>query len=235
MRLHGFHRFVVAAALIVLLLPAVALAQAATAAAPAAAAPSGSRTFTVDRNHSSIGFTIRHLVSNTRGRFKDFAGTIIYDPAKPEASSVDLTVQAASIDTDTPRRDDDLRSENFFDVAKYPTLTFKSVSVQRKSPTELTLTGDLTMHGVTKRVTVPVELLGTMPFRGGEKAGFSTTFVVDRKDYNITWNRALDQGGALLGDEVTVSIQLETGWEPPKPAEAPPPAPAPSPSKPSGR
>jgi len=235
MRLHGFHRFVAAAALLVSVLPATALAQAATAAAPAAAAPSGPRTFAIDRNHSSVGFTIRHLVSNTRGRFKDFAGTITYDPAKPEAPSVDVTVQAASIDTDTPGRDDDLRSANFFDVAKFPTLTFKSVSVQRKSPNELTLTGDLTMHGVTKRVTVPVEVLGILPYRGGEKAGFATTFVVDRKDYGITWNRALDQGGALLGDEVTVSIQLETGWAPPKPAEAPPPTPAPTPSKPAGR
>ena len=229
MRIHRFTRPLVAVALLLVLGAPAVRAQAAAAAA------SGPRTLAIDRNHSSIGFRIRHLVSNVNGRFKDFAGTITYDPAKPENSSVDVTVQAASIDTDTPGRDDDLRSANFFDVAKYPTLTFKSVSVQRKSPTELTLTGDLTMHGVTKRVTVPVEVLGIMPYRGGEKAGFSTTFVVDRKDYDITWNRALDTGGALLGDEVTVSIQLETGWAPPKPAATPAPTPAPTPSKPAGR
>jgi polyisoprenoid-binding protein YceI len=229
MRIHGFARPLAALALLSALVAPAAQAQAAAAKA------SGPRTYTIDRNHSSIGFRIRHLVSNVEGRFGDFAGTITYDPAKPENSSVDVTVQAASINTDTPRRDDDLRSDNFFDVAKYPTLTFKSVSVQRKSANELTLTGDLTMHGVTKRITVPVDVLGTMPFRGGEKAGFSTSFEVNRKDYGITWNRALDNGGALLGDDVKVTINLETGWEPPKPAEAPAPSPAPTPSKPSSR
>ena len=220
MRLPGPSRLLAAAALLAALAPVTVDAQATAPAASAAKPAAGPRTYTIDRSHSSVGFRIRHLVSRVDGRFKDFAGTITYDPAAPEKSSVDVTVQAASIDTDTPRRDDDLRSENFFDVAKYPTLTFKSTSVQKKSANELTLTGDLTMHGVTKRVTVPVDVLGILPFRGGEKAGFATTFVVDRKDYGITWNRALDQGGALLGDEVTVSIQLETGWEPPKPAEA---------------
>ena len=213
---HGIARNF-AAALLLAPLAAVALAQGAAAAKPA-----GPRTYTIDRNHSSVGFRIRHLVSNVDGRFKDFAGTVTYDGANPEKSSVDMTVQAASIDTDTPKRDEDLRSENFFDVAKYPTLTFKSVSVQKKSPTELALTGDLTMHGVTKRITIPVEVLGSIPYRGGEKAGFATSFTVDRKDYGITWNRALDQGGTLLSDEVKVSIQLETEWQPPKPAGAKP-------------
>jgi polyisoprenoid-binding protein YceI len=198
------------------LLPLAAGAQ----GGAATAAPASGKVYTIDRAHSSVGFRIRHLVSRVDGRFTDFAGAVSYDPAAPERSSVEVTVQAASIDTDTPRRDDDLRSDNFFDVAKYPTLTFKSVKVEKKSPTELAVTGDLTIHGVTKRITVPVELLGSMPFRGGEKAGFATTFTLDRKDYGITWNRAIDQGGALLGDDVQVTIQLETGWEPPKPPEA---------------
>jgi len=217
MRLQGFARMI-AAAIVIAPMPAL-LAQA-TPAAPPAARPAGALTYTIDRSHSSVGFRIRHLVSNVDGRFKDFAGSVVYDPAAPEKSSVDMTVQAASIDTDTPRRDEDLRSENFFDVAKYPTITFKSVKVEKKSASELAVTGDFTMHGVTKRITVPVEVLGTLPFRGGEKAGFATSFTIDRKDYGVTWNRALDQGGALLGDEVKISIQLETGWEPPKPAEA---------------
>src|SRR6185503_10272733 len=112
---HGIARNF-AAALLLAPLAAVALAQGAAAAKPA-----GPRTYTIDRNHSSVGFRIRHLVSNVDGRFKDFAGTVTYDVANPEKSSVDMTVQAASIDTDTPKRDEDLRSENFFDVAKYPT------------------------------------------------------------------------------------------------------------------
>lgn len=202
------------------------LVATAQGAGTSTAAPAGPRTFAIDRSHSTVGFRIRHLVSRVDGRFKDFAGSVTFDPSVPEKSGVEVTVQAASIDTDTPRRDDDLRSENFFDVAKFPTLTFKSTSVQKKSPTELSLTGDFTMHGVTKRITVPVEVLGTIPFRGGEKAGFATTFTVDRKDYGIVWNRALDTGGGLLGDEVTVTIQLETEWAPPKPPEPP---------KPSGR
>ena len=211
---HGFRRALTVTSLLAssVLAPVVAHA----AAAPAAAAPaSGSHVFTIDRNHSSVNFSIRHLVSRVQGRFGDFAGTITYDPAAPEKSTVEVTVQAASIDTDTPSRDEDLKSETFFDVAKYPTLAFKSVSVQKGTGDALSLTGDLTIHGVTKRVTVPVDVLGTIPFRGGQKAGFSTTFTIDRKDYGIVWNRALDEGGALLGDDVTVTIQLETGWKPP--------------------
>ncbi|HEV8631269.1 MAG TPA: YceI family protein [Thermoanaerobaculia bacterium] len=196
------------------------------AAAPAAPAPAGARIYGIDRSHSHLGFSIRHLLTRVDGRFKDFAGAVVYDPKAPEKSSVEVTAQATSIDTDTPNRDNDLRSENFFDVAKFPTLSFKSTSVKAVSPTKLDVTGDFTMHGVTKRITVPVEVMGTLPFRGGEKAGFATTFTLDRKDYSITWNRALDTGSALLGDEVTINIQLETGWEPPKPAETP---------KPSGR
>jgi polyisoprenoid-binding protein YceI len=208
-------------------------AVAAAAAAPAVAPATGGHVYTIDKNHSIVGFSIRHLVSNVEGRFKDFAGTVAYDPKNPQAASVDVIVQATSIDTGTDRRDDDLRSENFFDVAKYPTLTFKSSSVAGSGNT-LQVTGDLTMHGVTKRITVPVKVLATMPFRNGEKAGFSTAFTVDRKDYGVTWNKALDQGGTLLGDEVTIDIQLETGWEPPKPAEAPAAAPSATP-KPGGR
>ena len=215
MRAHPLAYTIIAGTLVA----GAALAAAATPpAAPAAAATSG-HLYTIDRAHSLVGFKIRHLVTQVQGRFKDFAGTVAYDPKRPEASSVDVIVQAASIDTGTERRDEDLRSENFFDVAKLPTLTFKSTAVSKGAGNALNVTGDFTMHGVTKRITVPVQVLGTMPFHGGEKAGFSTTFSVDRKDYGITWNRAVDQGGMLLGDDVQIEIQLETGWEPPKPNE----------------
>ena len=205
----------------------------APAAAPAASA-AGGHVYTVDRGHSSVNFRIRHLVSRVDGRFEDFGGTVAYDPAKPEASSVDIVVQAASIDTGHQRRDADLRSENFFDVTKFPTLTFKSVSVKRAAGKNLDVTGDLTMHGVTKRLTIPVEVLGIMPFRGGLKGGFSTTFTVNRKDFAITWNRAVDQGGMLLGDDVEITVNLEVDWMPPKAGEGAPTA-APSPTPKPGR
>jgi polyisoprenoid-binding protein YceI len=211
-------------------------AAATPAAATTAATASGPHVFTIDHNHSVVGFSIRHLVSRVQGRFKDFTGTVTYDPQRPEASAVEMTVQAASVDTGAEKRDEDLRSDDFFDVAKYATLTFKSTAVTRGEGDALNVTGDLTMHGVTKRITIPVKVLGTMPFRGGQKAGFSTTFTVDRKEYGITWNRAVDNGGMLLGDDVQVDIQLETGWEPPKAATAPPAAaPAASPAAKPGR
>ena len=193
-----------AAAFAVVALPAVALA-----------AP---RTYTVDGSHSVASFEIRHLMTKVDGRFREVAGTVVYDPRAPQASSVDIVVQAASIDTGAPRRDEHLRSADFFEVEKYPTLTFKSVAVEPVSPTALRVTGDLTMKGVTQRITLPVEILGTMPFRGGEKAGFETTFTVDRKTYGVTWNRAVDQGGMLLGDDVEVTIRLQADWAPPAPA-----------------
>ena len=196
------------AALVALTLPAVA-----------AAAP---RTYTVDTAHSVANFRIRHLMTKVDGRFREVAGTVVYDPQAPGASAVDIVVQAASIDTGTSRRDDHLRSADFFEVEKYPTLTFESVAVEPVSPTSLRVTGDLTIKGVTQRVTVPVEVLGAMPYRGGEKTGFETTFIVDRKTYGVTWNRAVDQGGMLLGDDVEVTIRLQADWQPPEPDSAAP-------------
>jgi polyisoprenoid-binding protein YceI len=200
-------RFVVtAAALAALLLPAASLAEA--------------RTYAVDRAHSNVGFKIRHLISEVEGRFTDFDGKVTYDPQAPEASAVEFTVQATSIDTDNQRRDDHLRSADFFEVEKYPTLGFKSVSVARGSGDTLQVTGDLTIHGVTKRVTIPVRVTGVIPFRDGQKAGFASDFTVDRKDYNVTWNRNMDQGGVVLGDEVEIRIRVEADWAPPQPAPA---------------
>lgn len=178
-----------------LLAPALALADTAV--------------YKVDTDHSGVSFTIRHFVSNVPGRFKDFDGAIKYDKQNPAASSVELTVQAASIDTDNDDRDNDLRSPNFFDVAKFPTLTFTSTGVKPKDADTLEVTGDLTIHGVTKRVTVPVEILGTIATPRGEKAGFETSFTVNRKDYGIVWNRVLDTGGAMLGDDVKINIAIE--------------------------
>ena len=124
-------------------------------------------------------------------------------------------MQTASIDTDVEKRDNHLRSADFFDAEKFPTLTFRSKRVQAAGENRLDVVGDLTLHGVTHEVQIPVTVLGILPGKNGDKAGFSTHFTIDRKDYGITWNRALDQGGTLLGDDVEVSIQIEANGEPP--------------------
>jgi polyisoprenoid-binding protein YceI len=143
------------------------------------------------------------------GRFKDFDGVIKYDKANPAASSVSFTVQAKSIDTDNDDRDNHLRSPDFFEAEKFPTLTFTSTSVKAAGADTLEVTGDLTIKGVTKKVTIPVDVLGSVKTPRGEKAGFETSFKLDRKEYGITWNRALDTGGAVLGDDVKVNISIE--------------------------
>ena len=193
---------------------AVALA-AVLAASPAL----GAETFVVDPGHSEVGFQIRHMMSKVRGRFNEYEGRIQVDRAKPEASSAELTIQAASIDTGNANRDKDLRSANFFDVEKYPQITFKSARVAPKGKDTYDVTGTLTMHGVSKEITLPVTFLGFMKNqRGVDTAGFETAVTLNRKDFGITWNRALDTGGVLLGDEVYVSINLEARKEaPPSP------------------
>ena len=195
-------RFVVAL-LLALALPALA------SAAPVV--------YKVDPDHSSVGFTIRHFVSNVQGRFKDFDGSISYDKQNPAASKVELTAQAASIDTDNKDRDNHLKSPDFFDVAKFPTLTFASTSVKPKDANTLDVTGNLTIHGVTKTVTIQVSILGTVATKGGDKAGFESAFTIDRLTYGVQWNRPLEGGGAILGNDVKIVISVEANT--PKPAE----------------
>jgi polyisoprenoid-binding protein YceI len=167
-------------------------------------------TYVVDKTHSEALFTIKHLMSRVTGRFSDLSGSIAVDVANPAASSVEFTINAASIDTNAADRDKDLRSPNFFDVEKYPTITFKSSKVTPAGKDKFTVEGSLTMHGVAKQVSLPVEFLGfgKDPW-GNDKAGFAVETVLNRKDYGLNWNKALDQGGFLLGDEVKVVISLE--------------------------
>ena len=184
----------------------VSLAAALAAASPALAA----ETYSFDKAHTTVGFQVRHIVTNVGGKFNDFTGTIQVDRAKPESSSVEFTIQAASINTNEPKRDEHLRSADFFDVATHPTVTFKSTSIKANGKDSWLVTGDLTMRGVTKQVTLPVTFLGEGkdPW-GNEKMGFETAITVNRKDYGINWNKALDQGGLLVGDEVKVEISVE--------------------------
>jgi polyisoprenoid-binding protein YceI len=175
-----------------------------------AALPLRADTFAVDPSHSEVSFQIRHLVSQVRGRFNDFSGTVQLDPKNLPASSVEFHIKAASIDTGVADRDKDLRSPNFFDVAKYPEITFKSESIQSAGKDKYNVMGTLTMHGVSKKVILPVTYGGQAkdPW-GGTRVGFQIETTLDRKDYGIVWNKALDNGGALLGDEVSIAINLE--------------------------
>ena len=166
-------------------------------------------TFVADRNHSNAMFKVRHMMANVVGQFRDFTADVNIDRANPEKSSVEFTIQAASIDTGNTNRDNHLRSGDFFDVEKFPAITFKSTAIAAKSKNEFAVTGDLTMHGVTKRVTLPVTFLGFLKTPRGEKAGFEIETTIDRKDYGVVWNRNLDEGGVLLGDDVKVTINLE--------------------------
>ena len=178
------------------------------------------QTYAIDPAHTSVTFSIRHLVTRVQGQFRDVAGTIEVNRQNPAASSVTFTLQAASIDTRIEQRDEHLKSPDFFDAAKYPEITFVSKKVVRKDKTHFEVTGDFTMHGVTKEVTVPVEYLGDIkdPW-GNDRAGFSVRMPLNRKDYGIVWNKALDQGGMMLGDDVDVDIQIEAVQQKP---EAPP-------------
>jgi polyisoprenoid-binding protein YceI len=165
--------------------------------------------YKADPAHSSLAFTIRHFVSDVDGRFRDFDGVIQYDAQNPASSSVQFTVQAASISTENDDRDKHLKSPDFFDVAKFPTLSFTSTKVVAKGGNSFDVTGNLTLHGVTKVVTIPATFRGTVKLPKGEKAGFQSTFTLNRLDYGVAWNRAIEGGGAMLGDEVTVNIKIE--------------------------
>jgi len=186
-----------------------------------AAAMLSAETYVVDKNHSDASFRIRHFASKVRGRFADFEGTINADPAKPEASSVTFTIKTASIDTSQPDRDKHMKSADFFDVEKYPEITFKSSKMTPAGKDKYDVTGTLTMHGVSKEVTLPVTYLGTVKDpRGNERTSFEIDTKLNRKDFGMTWNRALDAGGFMLSDDVDVEIALETVKKAPEAAPA---------------
>jgi len=186
------------------------LAQTPAPAAATAAAPAAAPGWALDKAHSQVEFRIRHLMGAVTGKFKTLDANFNIDKANPAASSVDFTIQTTSIDTGNSDRDDHLRSGDFFDVAKYPTIKFKSTSIKSTGKDTYAVTGDFTMKDVTKRITLPVTVLGFMTdARGNERVGFELETTLNRKDYNVLWNRTLDDGGVLLGDDVKVTINLE--------------------------
>jgi polyisoprenoid-binding protein YceI len=170
-------------------------------------------TWEIDTVHSSANFSIRHLmVSNVKGEFGKVTGTINVDEKDITRSTVEATIDATTIDTRHEQRDAHLKSPDFFDVAKYPTITFKSKKVEKAGEGKLKVTGDLTMHGVTKEVTLNVEGPSKEvknPFNGALHSGVAATTKLNRKDFGLNWNKALESGGVLVGDEVDVSIDLE--------------------------
>ena len=178
-----------------------------TAASAAFAAPVR---FNVDRSHSEMGFDVRHFFSKVHGRFEDFQGSIVFDSADPARISVEGTASTASISTDNERRDNHLRSADFFDAQNFPTLTFKSTKVTANGKNKYQVAGDLTLRGVTKPVVFDAEFLGMGPVgAGGVKAGFTATTVINRKEFGINWDKTLDNGGVMLGDDVTLVLNVE--------------------------
>jgi polyisoprenoid-binding protein YceI len=213
-------------------LPASAQTGQGPAIRAAGAAPAEERrTWVIDVAHSELTFRVRHLVSRANGTFRKWSGVISADPGRWNEGSVEVTIEAATIDTRHERRDNHLRSAEFFDVANHPTITFRSTSVEIQG-TRLRLAGDLTIRGTTRPVVLEGELLGEQDNR----AGFSATTKVNRLDYGLTWNRAMEGGGVVLGDEVEITIVVAavladgpSALPPDRPADRPPARPPASP------
>jgi polyisoprenoid-binding protein YceI len=174
------------------------------------ATAAGLRTFAIDKAHSEATFQVRHLITKVRGRFSDFEGTIQFDESKPEESSVTFTIKTDSIDTSEPDRDKHLRSGDFFSVDEHPTMTFTSTRVRPVSSNQFEVTGPLTIRGSKKEITIPVTYLGTAkdPW-GKERAGFEAEVTINRKDFGLSWNAALEAGGFLVGDDVKISLSIQ--------------------------
>lgn len=164
----------------------------------------------IEKVHSSVGFSVKHLViANVKGDFKDFSGTIIFDGKDWESASAEMTVMINSINTLDEKRDAHLRSADFFDAENYPVMTFKSSKVIKGDGAFFKLVGDLTIREVTKEVTFDCEFHGVAEFMGITKAGFSARTKINRQDFNVTWNKTLDAGGVVVGDEVQINIEIE--------------------------
>jgi polyisoprenoid-binding protein YceI len=179
-----------------------------TASVPSAAATT---TWNIDPSHTHVEFSVRHLmISTVKGRFAEVSGRVVAPDADPTSGQVEVTINAASIDTREAQRDAHLRSADFFDAESFPTLTFRSTRIEKASGDDLKLTGDLTIRGTTREVVLDVTSEGRVkdPW-GGERAGFSAKGKIKRSDFGLTWNLALETGGVVVGDEIKISIDAE--------------------------
>ena len=169
----------------------------------------GAEKYTIDTAHSSASFKVKHLViSNTKGDFKELSGVIWLDEANPANSSVEVIINVASLDTDNDKRDGHLRSPDFFDAEKYPNITFKSTKVVKDGDGYM-LTGNLTIKDVTKEVSFPFEMVGPVNAMGSKLFGAHCSLTINRQDYGVSWNRTLDSGGLLVGNEVKIELEIE--------------------------
>lgn len=186
-----------------------AVAVLALLALPALAA---AETWSIDADHSSVGFTVRHMmVSNVKGSFGTFSGTVEVDEKDSAGSKVSVTIDAASINTGVAKRDEHLRSADFFDTARYPTMTYVSKKVEKSGKDRLKVYGDLTLRGVTRPVVLDVEG-PTAAYRdpwGKTRRGASATAAINRRDFGLTWNKVIEAGGVLVGDEVKIILEME--------------------------
>lgn len=186
-----------------------AVAVLALLALPALAA---AETWSIDADHSSVGFTVRHMmVSNVKGSFGTFSGTVEVDEKDSAGSKVSVTIDAASINTGVAKRDEHLRSADFFDTARYPTVTYVSKKVEKSGKDRLKVYGDLTLRGVTRPVVLDVEG-PTAAYRdpwGKTRRGASATATINRRDFGLTWNKVIEAGGVLVGDEVKIILEME--------------------------
>lgn len=165
----------------------------------------------IDTAHSTVEFSVRHMmISTVRGRFERFTGSVDFNETNPTESSVDVKIEAASINTNEPQRDNHLRSADFFEADKYPYLTFKSHKVEKLDETTGRIYGDLTIRGISRPVVLETEYNGQAKSPWGKtSAGFSASTKINRKDWNLVWNQALETGGVLVGDEIKIRIELE--------------------------
>jgi polyisoprenoid-binding protein YceI len=165
--------------------------------------------YSIDPVHCHIGFSVRHLViNNIRGRFTDYEGSIIYDEQDITRSSVEITIKAQSVNTDVQPRDEHLRTSEFFDVAKFPDINFKSTRVEKRG-SGFAAIGIFTMHGVAKEITIPFKINGKSNFQGGTHLGVEGTVVIDRRDFGMSWSATLDNGGLVVGNDVTIELNIE--------------------------
>ena len=165
--------------------------------------------YTIDADHSAVGFKVKHLVGKVAGRFTKFSGSFSYDPKDPASWKAEATIDPSSINTDNERRDKHLNTPDFFDTAKCPAMSFKSVKVSDVKDGKAKLSGDLTMHCATKPIVLDLEMLGvdTDPW-GNVSAGFSAQGTLNRKDYGISWNKTLDSGSVFLGEDIEIQIEI---------------------------